>query len=103
MTKRQIDLLQGIAPSDKYGEEYPVAKATYKAMHATMRPGPSLFRTNAVALARFASFLDGIGTQGENVELYEWLQHRFTIATAEALYGPRNPISENNDMIQSLM
>ncbi|KAJ5052352.1 uncharacterized protein L3040_002103 [Drepanopeziza brunnea f. sp. 'multigermtubi'] len=87
MTKRQVDLLQ----------------ATYRVMHATMQPGRSLFQTNAVALTRFASFLDEVDAVGETVDLYDWLQHRFTIATAEALYGASNPISQNSAMIQSLV
>ncbi|KAK2630528.1 hypothetical protein QTJ16_001348 [Diplocarpon rosae] len=103
MTDRQTRLLQGIASHEEGEEEYPVAKATYRVMHATLQPSVSLFQTTAVALQRFASSLDVIGTQGDEVQLYEWLQHHFTIATAEALYGPFNPISEDTGMIRSLV
>ncbi|PVH82768.1 cytochrome P450 [Cadophora sp. DSE1049] len=103
MTDRQINLLRGSAPGVENGEEFPVAKATYKIMHATMQPGASLFQMNARALNKFASFLDDIGTQGQEVSLYEWSKRRFTIATAEALYGPINPISEDESMIQKLI
>ncbi|PBP27231.1 prostacyclin synthase [Diplocarpon rosae] len=85
MTDRQTKLLQGIASHEEGEEEYPVAKATYQVMHATLQPSASLFQTTAVALQRFASSLDVIGTQGDEVQLYEWLQHHFTMATAEAL------------------
>ncbi|CAL3965309.1 unnamed protein product [Diplocarpon coronariae] len=102
MTERQTKLLQGTAPREEGRGESSVAKATYQVMHATLQPGASLFQTTAVALQRFASSLDGIGAQGHEVRLYEWLQHHFTIATAEALYGASNPVSEDSGMVRSL-
>ena len=103
MTDRHFGLLRGSTPSVEDGDEYPVAKATTKIMHATLQPGQPLFDMNARALNKFALFLDDIGVEGQYTDLYEWLKRRFTIATTEALYGPINPISEDESMIQNLM
>ncbi|KAH7412686.1 cytochrome P450 [Cadophora sp. MPI-SDFR-AT-0126] len=103
MTDRQMELLRGSAHGVEDGEELPVAKATYKIMHATMQTGPSLNEMNTRALNKFATFLEDIDDEGQEATLFEWLKHHFTIATAEALYGPINPISEDVSMIQKLI
>lgn len=100
MTDRQIALLNknvhGVEEHDA------VSRATSKVMAAALQPSPALFQTNALALEKFASALDEVGMDGISVDIYSWVKHHFTIATAHALYGPVNPISEDESMCQKL-
>ncbi|KAK0129203.1 hypothetical protein ONS95_001138 [Cadophora gregata] len=102
MTDRQIKLLQASVPGSEDGDENSIGKSTSKLAHSVLQPSASLFQMNARGLDKFATFLDEVGTQVQEVNLYEWLKRRFTIATSEALYGPVNPISEDETMMQKL-
>jgi hypothetical protein len=84
-------------------DEYPIAKDVQQAMHNSMAAGTSLLQMNARALNSFAVYLNEIDTTEKLESFYDWIRHCFTVASAEALYGPENPVSENNDLIQSLL
>lgn len=103
MGKDEMRILSSKVPGIDEDEKFPVNRATVKIAHATLQPGPALYETNAAALNRFSMFLDEMKDDGPAVDLYEWLTKKFTIATAEALYGPVNPISEDESLIQSLL
>ena len=106
MTDRQIEILHGNVPGADGGDDeetHALGKATSKTMAAALQPSPGLFKTIALAMEKFASALDDIGKDGKTVNLFEWVKHNFTIATAHAIYGPENPISEDNSMIQKLL
>lgn len=79
-------------------------KTMDEVMHNSMSPsqGKGLFEMNARALNGFTSFLSDIDNSEKSVVLYSWLVDCFTIASAEALYGPINPVSENKSLIQGL-
>ncbi|KAE9379575.1 cytochrome P450 [Stipitochalara longipes BDJ] len=100
LTKRQMDILK--EPRVGSNERYPIAKDTQHVMHTTMISGPPLFQLNTRALNRFAKFVNPIGPKGQDVKLYEWMRHTFTLATMEAIYGPINPFSENESLIVDL-
>ncbi|KAL2061012.1 hypothetical protein VTL71DRAFT_9064 [Oculimacula yallundae] len=102
MTEYQISLTYG--STDEDGEQYQgLSKTVSKAMHAALQASPALFKTNSFALEKFASALDDVGSDGKSVDLYDWVKQQFTIATAHALYGPINPISEDGSLIQKLI
>ena len=71
-------------------------------MHVSMAAGTSLLQMNARALNRFGEILNPIDSQGKSIDLLSWLRHSFTIASADALYGPVNPILEDPSLIDSL-
>ncbi|KAH7312998.1 cytochrome P450 [Rhexocercosporidium sp. MPI-PUGE-AT-0058] len=102
MTDRQMNILHGNDHGGDGEEDHALIKATTKVMHSALQPSPSVFKTNANAMEKFASALDGVGEDGMSVNLYDWVEHHFTIATAHAVYGPMNPISEDLSMIQKL-
>jgi len=81
---------------------YPLAKEVTSEMHKTLQASDALLVMNTRALNRFATFLNPIGAKEKTVRLLAWVRDCFTIATTEALYGPINPISEDNSLIQSL-
>ncbi|CZT10341.1 uncharacterized protein RCO7_02893 [Rhynchosporium graminicola] len=101
MTDRAVKLTYDT--SGEYGEKSQALVHTVtKAMHAALQASPALFKTNSFALESFASGLDDVGSEGKSVNLYDFIRHHFTIATAHALYGPVNPISEDKSLIQKL-
>jgi hypothetical protein len=71
-------------------------------MYTSLAPGPTLLEMNSRVLSTMARYLDDIGTKGQPKKLYHWTRDVLTIATAESLYGPTNPISENNKLIDCL-
>ncbi|KUJ13340.1 cytochrome P450 [Mollisia scopiformis] len=89
-------------PDADPADGFPLSRATQAVMHATMATGRPLLEMNARALNTFARFLDTI-EGSKSVKLYSWLFHTFTVATAEALYGPNNPISLNRKLVTSLL
>jgi hypothetical protein len=84
------------------GTKESVIKKTHQGMHISMSPGHGLLEMNTRALNSFAVFLNEIDTEEKPVDLYAWLADCFTVASAEALYGPINPISEDKSLIQKL-
>lgn len=84
------------------GSKDTVIKNTHHGMSTSMSPGRGLLEMNARALRRFAAFLKEIDAVGKRFDLYAWLTDCFTLASAEALYGPINPISEDRSLIRKL-
>lgn len=75
---------------------------TSRGMHVSMQASGSLLQMNSRALNQFAVFLNEIGNTEKSVNLWHWVRDCFNLASAEALYGPENPIAEDHSLIQSL-
>jgi hypothetical protein len=74
----------------------------HKASVEMMKPGPVLQRMNAAVLRNLARELNGIGTKGvEKASLWLWLRDEYTLATSTALFGSRNTLKENLQLVQS--
>lgn len=71
-------------------------------MYQAMAPGASLLEMNSRVLSTMARYLDQIGADEQTKPLYRWTRDVLTIATADALYGPKNPVSDNNKLIDCL-
>lgn len=97
--KDRMKLLTHVPSHDKNDS---VIRTTTRGMHTSMLPGAPLLEMNSRALNGFAVFLNEIRTTEQPRNLYTWIRDCFTLASAEALYGPINPISEDNTLIQSL-
>ena len=87
-------------PKVEGGENY--LSAIHQSMLQAMAPGASLLDMNSRVLSTMAEYLDKIGTEGQTINLYRWTRDVLTIATAGALYGSKNPVSDDNKLIDSL-
>jgi hypothetical protein len=87
-------------PKVEGGENY--LSAIHKSMFEAMAPGASLLEMNSRVLATMAQYLDQIGNDEQPMNLYQWVRDVLTIATADALYGPKNPVSDNKKLVDYL-
>lgn len=74
----------------------------HKVYHEPMQPGPELQQTNAAVLRQVSKFMNNIGPEYEQKELYMWLRDSFTVATSIALFGSRNPFSSDPSLTPAL-
>jgi hypothetical protein len=88
------------APPNERGENY--ISAIHHSMYTALAPGSSLLEMNSRVLSTMARHLDNIGTNDQSKGLYRWTRDVLTVATAEALYGAKNPVSDNPKLIDCL-
>jgi len=74
----------------------------HRVYHEPLQPGPDLQQTNAAMLRQISNFMNKIGPQYEQKELYMWLRDSFTIATSFALFGSRNPFPSDPSLTTAL-
>jgi hypothetical protein len=74
----------------------------HKVYHEPLQPGPDLQQTNTAMLRQVSKFVNEIGPEYEQKELYSWLQDSFTVATSIALFGSRNPFPSNPSLTPAL-
>ena len=72
----------------------------HNAMHESLIPGPALHSMNAKVLGVIAADLMKIGPDFETRPLWLWLRNTFTIATTTALFGEKNPLTNDPALIQ---
>lgn len=75
----------------------------FAVLHPAMT-GDHIHRMNATALNCIAKDINSIG-EGNNMEhanLWLWLRDVVTMATAEALYGPDNPMRQEPSLLNDL-
>jgi len=77
--------------------------SVHKFVHETMLPGPALLEMNGHALSTEARLLNNsdFGIE-KSIGLYRWIRDCVTLAAADALYGPNNPVNENPKLIDML-
>ncbi|KAF9878224.1 prostacyclin synthase [Colletotrichum karsti] len=75
----------------------------FEGIHAAMTPR-NVRRMNANALRHVAKVLEDIpdGKAFESANFYVWVRDLMTIATAEALYGPENPIRKDESLLEQV-
>lgn len=74
----------------------------HRIMVEALSPGPALVDLNRAVLDRMAGSLNGISANGEKVGLYRWMRDIITTASAEAIYGPQNPFSADQGLVDAL-
>ena len=73
-------------------------------MHHALAPNsPNLDAMIKVTLQRMLDTLDklsgtGDSNVGEEIELFAWVRKDFAIASTDAIYGPKNPFSQNPNL-----
>jgi hypothetical protein len=70
-------------------------------MLEALSPGTGLSELNKGVLDKVAEHLNVIDG-GENVGLYRWVRDVLTLATADALYGPHDPMNADHSLIDNL-
>jgi hypothetical protein len=70
-------------------------------MYGSLAKGPILLETNARVLNCLARYLNQVSIEPQPKSLFRWMRDFYTVSSAEALYGPDNPISKNPSLIQS--
>ncbi|CAL3964967.1 unnamed protein product [Diplocarpon coronariae] len=74
----------------------------HKIMVESLSPGAGLDELNRGVLKRVAASLNTISGTGEVFSLYRWIRDILTLATAETLYGPQSPLSDDRGLIDCL-
>ncbi|KAI6779924.1 uncharacterized protein J7T54_000224 [Emericellopsis cladophorae] len=71
-----------------------ILPAYFKSIYEGTTP-QHIHHLNVVSLRHVSQHIDGIGPDGLVVSnIYLWLRNLMTVATCEALFGPRNPIKD---------
>lgn len=81
--------------NDEKGDRSGILWETHDMMFKTLAPGKVLDDLNKSFLDELAPHLNALARDGkvERIELYGWLRHRFSLASAAAIYGPKNPMA----------
>jgi hypothetical protein len=90
----------GAPPKVEGGENY--ISAIHQSIYSALAPGPALLEMNSRVLSTMARCLDDMGTHQQPKSLYHWTRDVLTIAASEALYGSKNPVSDNPKLIECL-
>lgn len=94
-----LNRLRDVPPGEK---EHPFSKDTHSYRHATMQPGPALYKMNAAVLKNVADVLDEIDTDGVEVNLWLWIRDMLTSASTSAMFGRNHPLLDSDELIQAL-
>ncbi|KAL6713087.1 hypothetical protein ACLMJK_009208 [Lecanora helva] len=84
------------------GEEgdWGMSMESYQAMRAALAPGVDLDAMNRIMVQNVAASLERLqpekGRPSTNINLMHWLRHELTMATTNAVYGPRNPYANRD-------
>ncbi|KAI1123775.1 cytochrome P450 [Nemania abortiva] len=65
----------------------------FSAMHHALSPGKFLNEMNIISADSIRDSINDIPC-GTSIKLDEWLRHRITLATTDAVYGPYNPFKD---------
>lgn len=73
---------------------------TSRGMRTAMAAGPNLDHMHRNMLSIMETYFDELATASEQteIELFEWIRPRFTVASTEAIYGPGNPFKRQPEL-----
>jgi hypothetical protein len=74
----------------------------HRIMIESLSPGPCLQELTSKVLEGVAGSLNDMGDEGPAFGLYRWMRDTITKASADAIYGPKNPFSRNQELIDDL-
>ncbi|KXX76316.1 hypothetical protein MMYC01_205325 [Madurella mycetomatis] len=85
-SKKALDIIRGDMVTDSG-----FLPAFIKAVHPALSNGAALDALNGEAHRVFTASLDEIVARGpRTVKLFEWIRHKFLMATTDSVYSPRN-------------
>lgn len=81
--------------NDEKGDHSGVLHRTHDMIQQTMKPGPHLDELNRHFLQQLTPYVNGLARNNgaQNIKLWYWLRHHFSLASAAAIYGPDNPFA----------
>lgn len=71
----------------------------YRAMHPSLAPGVGLDAMNRTMIQSVSRSIESIKPavgSSTAIGLVSWLRHHVTLATTQAVYGPKNPFQDAN-------
>ncbi|KAI9755372.1 MAG: Serine/threonine-protein phosphatase pp1 [Chaenotheca gracillima] len=71
--------------------EWGLSPEIYKNIHAALAPGPGINGMTRVMIQYVAESLGKLEGKTTRINLMQWLRHEITMATTNAVYGPKNP------------
>jgi len=74
----------------------------HQEMYGALAQGHALQVMNTRVLNCLARYVNEVGTGQQNKKLWSWMQHFYSVASAEALYGLDNPISRDHGLIHCI-
>jgi hypothetical protein len=74
----------------------------HKIMIDSLSPGPCLQELTSKVLEGVAGSINDMDGEGQTFALYRWMRDIITEASADAIYGPKNPFSGNQGLIDDL-
>ncbi|KAL8801097.1 MAG: hypothetical protein Q9182_004690 [Xanthomendoza sp. 2 TL-2023] len=71
-----------------------------RGMHTALAPGESLDWMTRTMLSKLEEYVEPLGENdgGVEIDLYRWVRKAFTVASTEAVYGPKNPFNHNPEL-----
>jgi len=76
-------------------EDFSYAILFDKAIHPAVTPGAKLDAMNRVSVVKVSESVEMLASKApRTLRLFEWVKEEITIATTEAVYGPKNPFSD---------
>lgn len=83
------------------GENGSLRRDTKAVEHGMLDRGmPSLSEIFTTVVNEIACRMDGMGRkESDTMDLRSWVQESFTLATANAAFGPKNPFSQDPSLI----
>ncbi len=74
----------------------------HRIMVEALTPGRGLSELNNGVLEKVVESLNAIGGNGADFSLYRWTRDVLTMATADALYGPKSPLNSDSTLVDAL-
>jgi hypothetical protein len=71
----------------------------HQEMYGPLAQGYALQLMNTRVLNCLGRYVNEIGREPQTKKLWSWLQYFYSVGSAEALYGPDNPISRDHGLI----
>jgi len=76
-------------------EDFSYAILFDKAIHSAVSPGPGLDAMNRKSVQNVSDVLDELASETpRTIRLFEWVKEQITLATTDAVYGPKNPFAD---------
>ncbi|KAL8999918.1 MAG: hypothetical protein Q9169_001324 [Polycauliona sp. 2 TL-2023] len=73
---------------------------TSRGMHNALAPSSSLDWMTKTMLTKLEEYIEplGVGKGGLEMDLYKWVRKSMTVASTEAVYGPKNPFKHKPEL-----
>lgn len=102
LSQNVVELMRPIPGGPAGEEDSPFIQERNTSGHVPLQPGPILNKMNAAVLKNISGFINRIGPEWEEKNLWLWLRDTFTIASSAATFGAAFPLAKDPELIQAL-